>query len=335
MNDKMVDDNEILHSEIEKLSDFHYANCMEYKTWLDNGVFPNWSDEDYFRLPYLPVRVFKEFELFSVDRSSIIQELNSSGTGGAPSKIFLDKETSQMQQAAIRSSLIPYLGEKRLPYLVFDVDPRKNRSQVYSARLAATLGFGSLGKNPTFILNEDFSIDLDILNDFIEKFGGDKFFAFGFTSVIWETIQKNPNLISEPLSNGFLLHGGGWKKMTNVAVTREIFNETVKNFFGFETVKNYYGMIEQPGSIFIEDDEGWLCPTEFSQARIRRADNLKPTQEGEPGVVQVFSTLPKSYPGHSLLTEDEGFFSMDGGKYRIKVTGRLPHAELRGCSDVQ
>jgi hypothetical protein len=51
------------------------------------------------------------------------------------------------------------------------------------------------------------------------------------------------------------------------------------------------------------------------------------------------SILPNSYPGHSLLTEDEGVLigeddCMCGrlGKY-FKIVGRLKNAEIRGCSD--
>ena len=49
--------------------------------------------------------------------------------------------------------------------------------------------------------------------------------------------------------------------------------------------------------------------------------------------------LPESYPGHSLLTEDEGVILGEDdcpcgrrGKY-FKILGRLPQAEIRGCSD--
>jgi hypothetical protein len=49
--------------------------------------------------------------------------------------------------------------------------------------------------------------------------------------------------------------------------------------------------------------------------------------------------LPLSYPGHSILTEDMGVVhgiddSSCGrmGKY-FSVVGRVPKAELRGCSD--
>ena len=57
------------------------------------------------------------------------------------------------------------------------------------------------------------------------------------------------------------------------------------------------------------------------------------------GVIQTLSLLPLSYPGHSLLTEDEGSFLGEDdcscgryGKY-FKIYGRVKNAELRGCSD--
>ena len=61
---------------------------------------------------------------------------------------------------------------------------------------------------------------------------------------------------------------------------------------------------------------------------------------GETGVLEVLSALPRSYPGHCLLTEDLGVVhAVDSstcgrlGK-AFSVLGRIPQAELRGCSDV-
>ena len=60
---------------------------------------------------------------------------------------------------------------------------------------------------------------------------------------------------------------------------------------------------------------------------------------GEQGIVQVLSPLPGSYPGHSLLTEDTGVLLGEDdcpcgrlGKY-FSIIGRIPRAEIRGCSD--
>ena len=53
----------------------------------------------------------------------------------------------------------------------------------------------------------------------------------------------------------------------------------------------------------------------------------------------MVSTLPESYPGHILLTEDEGEILGEDdcpcgrlGKY-FKMHGRIKGAEIRGCSD--
>jgi len=60
---------------------------------------------------------------------------------------------------------------------------------------------------------------------------------------------------------------------------------------------------------------------------------------GEKGIIETVSVLPGSYPGHVLLTEDEGVILGEDdcpcgrlGKY-FKIEGRLQNAELRGCSD--
>jgi hypothetical protein len=60
---------------------------------------------------------------------------------------------------------------------------------------------------------------------------------------------------------------------------------------------------------------------------------------GEKGIIQVVSVLPESYPGHVLLTEDEGIILGEDdcpcgrmGKY-FKIEGRIKDAEIRGCSD--
>ena len=60
---------------------------------------------------------------------------------------------------------------------------------------------------------------------------------------------------------------------------------------------------------------------------------------GEIGIIQTVSVLPKSYPGHSLLTEDEGILLGEDdcecgrlGKY-FRIVGRIKNAEIRGCSD--
>ena len=57
------------------------------------------------------------------------------------------------------------------------------------------------------------------------------------------------------------------------------------------------------------------------------------------GLIQLFSLLPISYPGHSILTEDIGEIVDDDNcecssqGTRFLVHGRAKQSEIRGCSD--
>ena len=72
---------------------------------------------------------------------------------------------------------------------------------------------------------------------------------------------------------------------------------------------------------------------------VRDVRDFSPCPVGQRGIIQVVSVLPRSYPGHALLTEDEGMVLGEDdcpcgrkGKY-IQILGRMKSAELRGCSD--
>ena len=50
------------------------------------------------KIPFLPSRIFKNHDLMSIPTTKIHRVLTSSGTSGnKPSKIYLDKENSQIQ----------------------------------------------------------------------------------------------------------------------------------------------------------------------------------------------------------------------------------------------
>jgi hypothetical protein len=107
---------------------------------------------------------------------------------------------------------------------------------------------------------------------------------------------------------------------------------------GVGRVHNFYGMAEQIGTVFLEGTGrgGLYCP-DFADVIVRDPATWEETPTGTPGVVQVVSTLPRSYPGHLLLTEDTGVVhGVDDGDWpgkRFSVFGRLSRAEPRGCGD--
>jgi phenylacetate-coenzyme A ligase PaaK-like adenylate-forming protein len=127
--------------------------------------------------------------------------------------------------------------------------------------------------------------------------------------------------------------------MIDLAVDREAFKAGVESVCGIRRVHNYYGLVEQTGSIFLECAQGALHCSVFSDV-IVRGEEFAPLGPGRRGLLQLASLLPLSYPGHLLLTEDEGELLGEDdcpcgrlGK-RFRVFGRAQDAELRGCSDV-
>lgn len=61
-----------------------------------------------------------------------------------------------------------------------------------------------------------------------------------------------------------MVHGGGWKKLINEAVSKEQFKEGLKEVCGINSVHDYYGMVEQTGCIYMECEEGHLHASIYS-----------------------------------------------------------------------
>ena len=70
-----------------------------------------------------------------------------------------------------------------------------------------------------------------------------------------------------------------------------------------------------------------------------RDENFNVLKNNQKGLIQVMSLLPKSYPGHNILTEDIGEIVDNNcnnckNKKKFLVHGRAEKSEIRGCSDV-
>ncbi len=331
---------ELFFNALKNLHQFHLDSCSDYKK-ITSIISKNKisSVEDF---PFLPVRLFKDFELISVDRASIKKIITSSGTSGTvPSKIFLDADTASRQTKVLTKILNSYIGNKRLPMLIIDSRAVLKNRNSFSARGAGILGFSMFGFDVHYALDEDMNIDIPTIIDFINKYDGQNILVFGFTFIVWEYFinkLKREN-VKLNLLNSILIHGGGWKKLIDKAVDNVTFKNIISEWSGIDKVYNYYGLVEQTGSIFMECESGFLHTSIYSDIIFRRYKDFSVCQIGEEGIVQLISLLPISYPGHSILTEDLGvLFGIDNcscgrkGKY-FRINGRIKNAEVRGCSD--
>ncbi len=336
---------EFLLKNLKRLTLHHYENCGEYRKLLDvlqinRNYISNISD--IAAVPFLPVRLFKEYDLKSIRQEEVFKIMTSSGTTGQRvSKIYLDKHTSLLQTKILAKIMKSYFGKSRMPMIIVDSPSVIKNRKLFSARGAGITGFSVFGKDRMYALDEDMNLDVNALMEFLNRHQKEQIFLFGFTFMIWQHFYKKlaETGFCPDLTHAVLVHGGGWKKMEKEEVSRDIFHKSLEEVCGITRIYDYYGMVEQTGTVYVECECGHLHASSYSDIIIRDTQDFSVAKIGKRGIVQVLSILPESYPGHSLLTEDEGILMGEDdcpcgrkGKY-FQILGRIRNAEIRGCSD--
>ncbi len=338
-----INKNKLFKKNINILTSFHYNKSKLYKNFL-NGINYNIKNNNNLEeIPFLPVRLFKEFDFLSIKKKDIFKTLFSSGTTSKNfSKIYLDKKNALNQIRVLQKIFNKVVGNNRLPMLVIDKKNNELNRNNFNASAAAISGFSMFASEVVYLLEQNNNINYKLLNSFLKKNYKKNFLIFGFTSNIYLNLIKKINtkkVIKNSLLNAYLIHGGGWKNIEEKKISRDQFNSILNNRLGIKNIINYYGLVEQIGSIFFECKCGYFIASNFSEIIIRD-ENFNICKEGQKGFVQLLSLLPTSYPGHSILTEDIGEIVEDqncncyGTGKRFLIHGRLKNAELRGCSNI-
>ena len=335
----------IFDDRIMKLINFH-----KKKSKIFSKIMFYYNEKSFKKLddiPPIPVTAFKKHELLSVKKSKIIKTLHSSGTSGnSTSKIFLDSNNSKNQTWVLSKIMESIFGNKRLPMLVIEKEPNFshiNRNE-FNARIAAINGFSIFSNKRFFIFDENNKINESNLLKFLKKYCRQKFIIFGFTDQIFNCFikKKLDRKYSNYLKNGILVHGGGWKKLEGLKIDNKIFRKKIYSNYKIKNIYNYYGLIEQTGSIFIECPECLSLKCSIFSDVIIRDKNLKIVKrDNEVGLLQIMSTVPTSYPGNIILTEDLAEFKNKKKCSRCKnfkgkrfiIHGRMKNSEIRGCAN--
>jgi len=334
-----------LNKRLMELSRQHYRACSAYKRIVDAFGIELERLNSYYELPFFPVRLFKELELLSVPKDEIVKTMMSSGTTGQHvSKIYVDRKTASSQQKTLVKIVSSFTGNSRMPMLILDCPSVLRDRAMFSARGAGILGFSIFGREKLYAFNDEMQLETEQVIAFLKRYKGERIFLFGFTFMVWQYFYKALLQLKQlgirlDLSNGYLIHGGGWKKLEQSTVSQEEFRNSLCEICGLQEIHDYYGMVEQTGCIYMQCECGHLHASIFSDVIVRHPEDFSVCEIGEEGIIQVVSTIPESYPGHSLLTEDVGRILGEDdcpcgrkGKY-FSISGRLKNAEIRGCSD--
>ena len=330
---------------------FHAAGNSLYAEFLHRKDFDPAVAFRLEQIPFLPVQVFKSLgsQLITVPQERIRLTLSSSATSGIPSRVAIDQITARRQSKCMAKVLTDFLGNRRRPFLILDVDPAiGKRDQGYGARVAAVRAYLSFASNALYFM-ESGPDGLGFLEDsFARAVSGlspqHPIVLFGFTYVLYGSVVQ-PALargLRYVLPEGSrILHIGGWKKLKEENISREVFAADLERVFGVapDHLVDVYGFTEQMGLNYPDCPCGCKHVPHMSRILVRDPSTYEVLPEGRSGVLEFISPLPHSYPGAAVLTDDLGEIvpgpcPCGRGGTRFRILGRLKKAEARGCGDI-
>ena len=167
---------------VADLSRHHYENCVHYRNILAALNIDPTAPAELAELPFLPVGLFKRFDLLSVPAIDVTRTLTSSGTSrSSRSRIFIDRETSILQMRALSRIVTSFIGERPLPLLIIDAPRASDDEADYGARAVAIQGFQLFGGAGQFRADGAVRPDVGVSRNFCGRCRQDVLIS-GFTT---------------------------------------------------------------------------------------------------------------------------------------------------------
>jgi hypothetical protein len=331
----------------------HAGSCPPYRRFLERRGFDvEAALTSLADIPFLPAPIFKTMTLTSASTDKVVRTISSSGTSSQiPSRVAIDNLTRTRQMKALASQLREVIGPERRPFLVMDVAPKAvaTGNPELSARIAGMRGYLMAASEVIYLLDDDSGapkLAVKRLREAVQTLAGERkpFCVLAYTYILYQHViaplLAQSGAVDLP-AEALILHFGGWKKLADKAVSREVFSEHAGAVFGLppQRILDIYGFTEQLGVIYPDDGFGIKrCPV-FSEVLVRDPVTLKVMNDGESGFLEFITPLPHSYPGVAVLLDDIGRVvtrrpGPDGRRGTgFEVLGRAAGAEVRGCGD--
>ncbi len=142
------------------------------------------------------------------------------------------------------------------------------------------------------------ALNIPVIEAFLGKHEGKRILLFGFTFMVWQHFIKRWRPAVKKLALGQCAADPRRRleKLQHEAVSPADFARRLQDVCGLPAVHDYYGMVEQTGCIYMQCEQGHLHASIFSDVIIRDPQNFACAPVGQPGIIQVLSLLPESYP---------------------------------------
>jgi hypothetical protein len=310
------------------LAVFHWQAAANpvYRRYIDTlGIAPSAVDS-LEKIPFLPVELFKNFEIISGEKNPEATVFTSSGTTGMVTSRHVVTDIS-LYETSFRKGFELFYGDIR-DYAVLALLPsyleREGSSLVY---MVNDLIRQSQNEASKFYLHdhEELLKALRLREDLPEHPGNarKKNLLLGVTYALLDLTENNPL----QLKHTIIMETGGMKGRRREMVREEL-HEVLCKGFGVDAIHSEYGMTELLSQGYSKGNGIFYCPP-WMQVMIRDTnDPFAYLPAGRTGGINVID-LANLNSCSFIATQDLGK-KHPGDSF--EVLGRFDNSDIRGCN---
>ncbi len=269
------------------------------------------------RIPFLPVRFFKNMKIKSGDFEPAAV-FESSGTTGMVNSRHLVKDLSIYQESFTRGFELIYgpASEFCIIGLLPSYLERGNSSLVYMVdKLIRQSGHPQSG----FYLNEFDKLAI-VLQELESR--QQKTLLIGVSFALLDFVEK----YQIPLKHTIIMETGGMKGRRKELIRPEL-HRILKAAFSVPVIHSEYGMTELLSQAYSKGEGIYHCPPWMKVLLRDDEDPLRVITSGS-GVVNVID-LANIHSCSFIASDDAGKVYSDGS---FEILGRVDGSDMRGCS---
>lgn len=299
-----------------KVFKFQTENNSIFKNFLEFlNVIPG-EINSIDKIPFLPIRFFKEFEIISGNQHFEKIFTSSGTTGIQTSKHFVTNLS--FYRESLRHSFKHFYGEIS-DYKIFALLPSYLEREGSSLIDMVEFWIEESGSGGFYLYNHE-----ELYQDLIEhEKSGKKAILIGVSFALLDFVEK----FKLNLKNTIVMETGGMKGRKE-EITREELHRILKKGFGLNEIHSEYGMTELLSQAYSKGNSRFETPN-WMKVLIRDTEDplsiLSIEKTGGINVIDLANLNSCSF----IATEDLGKIHPDNS---FEILGRFDNSDVRGCN---
>lgn len=268
------------------------------------------------KIPFLPIRFFKEFEIVSGTQKTE-KVFTSSGTTGSQTSRHLVTDLSFYRESLLHS-FRHFYGDFE-DYTVFALLPSYLEREGSSLIDMVEFWMEKSGRGGFYLYNHD-----ELFKDLIRnEEEGKKAILIGVSFALLDFVEN----YQLELKNTIVMETGGMKGRKE-EITREELHKILKKGLGVDEIHSEYGMTELLSQAYSKGNSRFETPS-WMKILIRDTEDplsfLAKEKTGGINVIDLANLNSCSF----IATDDLGKIHPDNS---FEILGRFDHSDVRGCN---